>query len=108
MIAAQHQALEAIAPIRSNLQRRVLNQFANGNFTADEVAGILGISILTARPRVAELVKRGFLTESGQRRPNATGRPATVWTIKEDGQQLLPLTAPQQRNGLTPETKEPQ
>jgi len=106
MIETQREAFELIAPLRSELQRRVLNQFDRGNFTADEVAGNLGIHILTARPRVAELVKKGFLIESGQRRVNESGRPATVWTIKEDGQQLLPLTAPQQRNGLSPETKE--
>jgi len=86
-------ALKAIHPLRYKLQRRIIRQFDAGNHTADEIAQRLGISILTARPRVAELVKRGYLQDSGQRRQNASGRTAAVWEIKKDDQQYFPLVA---------------
>jgi predicted ArsR family transcriptional regulator len=92
-MTAQLESLAAIIPLRTKLQRRVMDQFDCGNFTADEIAIRLGLSILTARPRCAELVKRGFLEDSGQRRKNNSGRSATVWTLKKDDQQFLPLAA---------------
>lgn len=48
--------------------------------TADEVAGKLGLSILSIRPRVTELSRLGKVRDSGSRRPNASGRNAIVWT----------------------------
>lgn len=48
--------------------------------TADEVAGKLGLSILSIRPRVTELSRLGKVRDSGTRRPNASGRNAIVWT----------------------------
>jgi predicted ArsR family transcriptional regulator len=48
--------------------------------TADEVAQALGMNVLTIRPRVAELRRMGKIEPSGARRPNASGKKATVWT----------------------------
>lgn len=48
--------------------------------TADEVAGRLGISILSIRPRLTELSRLGKVRDSGSRRRNASGRMAIVWT----------------------------
>jgi predicted ArsR family transcriptional regulator len=92
-MTAQLESLAAIIPLRTKMQRRVMDQFECGNFTADEIALRLGLSILAARPRCAELVKRGFLEDSGERRKNNSGRSATVWAIKKDDQQFLPLIA---------------
>lgn len=47
--------------------------------TADEVAGRLGLSILSIRPRVTELARLGKVRDSGLRRRNASGRNAIVW-----------------------------
>ena len=75
-------AARAIA--RSNLaprKREILDLIAAraGGMTADEVADETGMSILYARPRVAELHADGLLVDSGARRPNSTGMTATVW-----------------------------
>ena len=51
--------------------------------TADEIAYLLKYSILTVRPRVSELNKMELITDSGTRRPNTSGRSATVWRSHE-------------------------
>lgn len=53
---------------------------ASNGLTADQVAGRLGLSILSIRPRVTELARLGRVRDSGERRPNASGRNAIVWT----------------------------
>lgn len=47
--------------------------------TADEVAGRLGASILSIRPRISELTRLGKVRDSGERRRNASGKKAIVW-----------------------------
>ena len=48
--------------------------------TADEVADVLGIHILTARPRLSELSRLGKIVDSGERRPSRwCRRPMIVW-----------------------------
>lgn len=47
--------------------------------TADEVAGRLGLSILSVRPRISELTRMSKVRDSGARRPNASGKKAIVW-----------------------------
>ena len=47
--------------------------------TADDVATRLGETVLAIRPRITELAKNGLIEDSGQRRPNASGRAAKVW-----------------------------
>ena len=47
--------------------------------TADEVAAAIGKSILSVRPRIAELSKLGKIEDTGNRRENESGRDATVW-----------------------------
>lgn len=49
--------------------------------TADEVAGKLGESVLSIRPRVSELFRKNKVAESGERRMNASGSRASVWII---------------------------
>lgn len=52
---------------------------ANGPHTADETATGLGLSVLTARPRLSELLAHGRLVDTGDRRLNVSGKRATVW-----------------------------
>ncbi|MCG7346604.1 hypothetical protein [Sphingomonas sp. ACRSK] len=73
-------AADAIAPDAGKLRARALAVVRRSNgLTADEVAGRLGLSILSIRPRLTELSRLGQVRDSGLRRRNASGRPAIVW-----------------------------
>lgn len=62
------------------LRARALEVVEHSNgLTADEVAGRLGESILSIRPRLTELSRLGQVRDSGARRRNASGRNAIVW-----------------------------
>lgn len=84
------EAAEAVKPTAATLRKKCLallhkHQFASlshGGLTADEVARVLDESILSIRPRIAELKEMGFVEDSGARRPNASGKRATVWRVK--------------------------
>lgn len=51
--------------------------------TADEVAEKLDKSLLAIRPRITELARMGLITDTGQRRENASGKMAIVWKRTE-------------------------
>jgi predicted ArsR family transcriptional regulator len=53
-----------------------------GAMTADEIAAELGESVLSIRPRVAELANLGEIIDSKARRKNKSGRPAIVWQLR--------------------------
>jgi hypothetical protein len=65
------------APILRAAALAVLEK-SNG-LTADEVAGRLGMSILSIRPRLTELSRLGKVRDGGERRRNASGKSAIVW-----------------------------
>ena len=52
-----------------------------GDLTADEAAAMLDKSVLAIRPRFTEMLKMGWIFDSGLRRKNSSGIRATVWTI---------------------------
>lgn len=52
---------------------------AEGPLTADEVAARLGRTVLSIRPRISQLNKKGLVIDTGERRLNESGSPATVW-----------------------------
>ena len=54
-----------------------------GPMTADEIAAVLGLSILTVRPRVTALNKAGRIEDTGARRQTGSGNAAIVWRVKE-------------------------
>jgi len=73
-------AAEAIRPKAQLLRAKALDMLERSNgLTADEVAGRLGLSILSIRPRLTELARGGKVRDSGERRLNHSGRPAIVW-----------------------------
>lgn len=72
-------AAGAMAPKAGLLRDRVLAAIRLAPSTPDEVATHLGETVLAVRPRVSELSKLGKVIDTGQRRKNASGRPAIVW-----------------------------
>jgi predicted ArsR family transcriptional regulator len=62
------------------LRDRVLDLLSQGyRLTADEIADVLHESILSIRPRVSELHRKGLIQRSSVRRTNASGMQAHVW-----------------------------
>jgi predicted Rossmann fold nucleotide-binding protein DprA/Smf involved in DNA uptake len=82
-VNTRREAREAIAERVPRLRQAVLEALRKRPMTADEVAEAIGESILAVRPRVTELHNDGILYDSGERRVNLSGRPATVWAVKE-------------------------
>lgn len=75
-------AAEEIAEKAPRLRRLVMAQLQGAALTADECADRLGLSVLSVRPRVSELERRGHIRDSGTRRVNAiSGKRAIVWEI---------------------------
>ncbi|MFY9350509.1 MAG: hypothetical protein WBL20_19250 [Sphingobium sp.] len=74
------EAAEQVAPRAPILRARCLEVLEHSNgLTADEVAGRLGLSILSVRPRITELARDGKVRDSGARRNNVSGKRAIVW-----------------------------
>jgi len=74
------QAAHQITSRASVLRDRVEGLFLTGaQLTADECAEALKESVLAVRPRLSELVKKGLLVSTGDRRKNASGMSAAVW-----------------------------
>ena len=51
--------------------------------TADEAAAILGLSVLSIRPRFSELANARLIEDSKTRRKNESGKSAIVWRATE-------------------------
>ena len=75
-------AADAIAPKLGRLQRMACKAIGNAGvagLTADELAARLGLDRWSIQPRTSELKRKGLIRDSGQRRPNCTGKLAIVW-----------------------------
>jgi hypothetical protein len=76
-------AAEALAPALGRLQRMAFKAICDAGpqgLTADELASVLKLDRWTVQPRTSELRRKGAIRDSGQRRQNATGKRAIVWT----------------------------
>ena len=72
----------ALAPVLGRLQRMALEAIRDAGWlglTADELAARLGMDRYSIQPRTSELKRKGLIRDSGQRRPNCTGKAAIVW-----------------------------
>lgn len=75
-------AAVALAPGLGRLQRMALDAIRKAGspgLTADELAERLGLDRWSIQPRTSELRRKGLIRDSGQRRPNSTGKLAIVW-----------------------------
>lgn len=76
-------AADALAPKLGRLQfmaAAAIGDAGAHGLTADELAARLGLDRWSIQPRTSELRRKGLIRDSGQRRPNATGKLAIVWT----------------------------
>jgi hypothetical protein len=76
-------AANALAPKLGRLQRMTLEAIKNAGWhghTADELAAALEMDRWSIQPRTSELRRKGLIRDSGQRRPNNSGKLAIVWT----------------------------
>lgn len=81
---AQDTSIEAyneIVPKAPNLREQVLDYIKQcpDGATDQEIQYHLGLGPQTESPRRRELVKGGFIVDSGERRPTIAGRKAIVW-----------------------------
>lgn len=75
-------AAESVKPTAASLRTKCLNVLRKcGPLTADEVAGLLNVTILSVRPRMTELRGLYKITDTGVRRKNASGHAAIVWGL---------------------------
>lgn len=76
------QAAKAITGKAKTLRDAALAQFRSGPHTADEVADLLGESVLAIRPRITEPARQGQIEDTYTRRQNQSGRAAIVWRAR--------------------------
>jgi predicted transcriptional regulator len=81
--ATSKQAALEIAPRAGTLRANVLAylELADQGGTNDEIARALALKLQSVCPRVNELVKGGFLKDSGETRLSDSGRKAVVWVL---------------------------
>jgi hypothetical protein len=75
-------AAAALAPKLGRLQRMAQDAICDAGWlglTADELAARLDMDRWSIQPRTTELKRKGLIRDSGQRRPNSTGKQAIVW-----------------------------
>lgn len=75
-------AAEAVAPHLGRLQRltqEAIFEAGPQGLTADEIACRLSLDRYSVQPRTSELRCKGLIRDSGERRPNKTGKMAIVW-----------------------------
>ena len=72
-------AAKSVAKRSATLREFVLRALQTRPMTADEVAAFLGETVLSIRPRVAELRKLGRIVATGDKRRNESGMLASVW-----------------------------
>lgn len=76
-------AAAALVDTAATLRAMVLRALQDGPATADETAARLDRSILSIRPRFSELRRHRLIIDTGERRPNRSGRKAIVWRATE-------------------------
>lgn len=79
------EAADKVASKAPNLRDQavaIFKQHHRLGLTADELAFLLNVSVLSIRPRLTELVHMNVIEDSGQRRKNNFNSNVTVWRLK--------------------------
>lgn len=75
-------AAESMKPTAAQLREQCFAALRRkGDATADEIAGVMGLSVLSVRPRFTELLHEKRIVDTGMRRRNDSGRSAKVWRL---------------------------
>jgi hypothetical protein len=74
-------AAYAVTPRTGTQRRRVLDAIAAKPSTDEEIQSALHMNPNTQRPRRVELVRGGWVGDSGERRPSSTGQDSIVWGL---------------------------
>lgn len=81
-IDTSQDAAAALAPHLGRLQKLVLDAIEGAGergLTTDEAASAVNLDRWSVQPRTSELRRLLKIRDSGNRRPNCTGRAAIVW-----------------------------
>jgi predicted ArsR family transcriptional regulator len=73
-------AAQAVKDKAPTIRDQVLSLLKRQDCTPDEAAAILGLSILTVRPRFSELSRMHRIIKTGAKRRNDSGMNADVYT----------------------------
>jgi predicted ArsR family transcriptional regulator len=77
--ATSKAAAEAARSFTGEHERLILEALAAGPGTKDEIAARCGLSEQQVARRMHGLERTGRVQATGETRPSAAGRPATVW-----------------------------
>lgn len=83
-------AAAGLARPRAGIARaRVLDAIATSSDGLNdfEIARATGLRLYTAAPRRGELLKDGWIVDSGERRPTDSGSLAIVWKLSDAGRE---------------------
>ena len=81
-LEATEQATRRLGRLQQVAYAAIL-EAACGGRTANEVAQATGNDRHTIQPRISELHRMALVIPSGKRRPNPSGKKATVWIVSE-------------------------
>jgi predicted transcriptional regulator len=91
--ATSQEAADKVAPEAGTVREACLRILkALGPMTADEVATQLGLSVLTVRPRITELKRKGLARSTADRRENVSGMSAVVVEALKAPEAVVPAT----------------
>ena len=94
--AAAHRAIPRSGTNRERVLQLLVRAFPNG-MTDDEMQQATGMAHQSQTPRRNELVKQGWITDSGERRTTRRGDLATVWRFIPDAPKPRPYTQTEQQ-----------
>jgi hypothetical protein len=81
-------AAALIAPRSGTGRLRVLTIIAESGPLSDwEIAQLLGMRLYTAAPRRGELLRSGWIEDSGERHPTDSGTKAIAWRLSDRGRE---------------------
>lgn len=86
------EAAEKIAPKVTGLRLKALSALADkgeAGATGEVITNILDEWIYSVKPRITELVRYGFVEDSGRREINSRKRREVVWVITDAGRKFM-------------------